>query len=56
MGVPRDHDEAARKNRAGQRSLDEVHEQKKRAAERDPQIDRSRENADKAAREWKGKK
>lgn len=53
MSVPRDHGEAARKNKHGQRSLDQVHASKKRAAERDPQHDRSKENAERVKREWK---
>ena len=53
MAVPRAHEDAARKNKHGQQSLDEMRASKKRAAERDPQIDRNRENADRAQRDWK---
>ena len=54
MGVPRSHEDAAKKNRSGQRSLDEVHQQKRKAALKDPGADPSKENVDKAKRgEWK---
>lgn len=53
MSVPRSHEDAARKNRRGQQGLDDVHEQKRRAAVKDPQRDRNKDNADRVAKEWR---
>jgi hypothetical protein len=54
MAVPRSHEDGRKKNRAGQRSLGEVHEQKRKAALKDPGADRNKENLEKAKRgEWK---
>ena len=52
MGIPRDHKEAAEKNRRGQAGLDSVHRDKRAAAPKDPGADRSAESADKAKRDW----
>ena len=48
--MPRTHKEGQDKNRRGQRSLEDVHEQKRKAASKDPGADRSRENLEKFKR------
>jgi hypothetical protein len=52
MAVPRNFEDARRKNRAGADSLADVAAQKYRAAVKDPGADRSAENAAEVKRAW----